>query len=88
MKRVGCYLRVSTTEQTVENQRNDLRAYCKARGWDDVIEYTESAFCSAGMVLVYERRHLDGSPPGWEARSLPCYGRSQPNNGMMWKRPP
>src|SRR5207245_11533892 len=42
MKRVGCYLRVSTTEQTVENQRNDLRAYCKARGWDDVIEYTDT----------------------------------------------
>ena len=42
MKRVACYLRVSTTEQTVENQRNDLRAYCKARGWDDVIEYTDT----------------------------------------------
>src|SRR3989442_2344312 len=42
MKRVGCYLRVITTEQTVENQRNDLRAYCKARGWDDVIEYTDT----------------------------------------------
>src|SRR5881296_4307352 len=42
MKRVACYLRVSTTEQTVENQRNDLRAYCKARGWDDVIEYSDT----------------------------------------------
>ena len=42
MKRVACYLRVSTTEQTVENQRNDLRAYCAARGWDDVIEYNDT----------------------------------------------
>src|SRR5881396_584867 len=42
MKRVGCYLRVSTTEQTVENQRNDLRAYCKARGWDNVTEYSDT----------------------------------------------
>src|SRR5438876_2450645 len=42
MKRVACYLRVSTTEQTVENQRNDLRAYCQARGWDDVIEYNDT----------------------------------------------
>ncbi len=35
MKRVACYLRVSTTEQTVENQRNDLRLlqrYGSARG--------------------------------------------------------
>src|SRR6266481_5048637 len=51
MKRVGCYLRVSTTEQTVENQRNDLRAYCKARGWDDVIEYSDT-----GISGTRERR--------------------------------
>ena len=51
MKRVGCYLRVSTTEQTVENQRNDLRAYCKARGWDDVIEYSDT-----GVSGTRERR--------------------------------
>ena len=43
MKRVGCYLRVSTSEQTVENQRNDLRAYCAARGWNNVIEYSDTA---------------------------------------------
>jgi len=51
MKRVACYLRVSTTEQTVENQRNDLRAYCKARGWDDVIEYNDT-----GVSGTRERR--------------------------------
>src|SRR5437667_12366671 len=43
MKRVGCYLRVSTSEQTVENQRNDLRAHCAARGWDNVAEYSDTA---------------------------------------------
>src|SRR2546425_8292206 len=43
MKRVACYLRVSTSEQTVENQRNDLRAYCAARGWDNVTEYSDTA---------------------------------------------
>src|SRR5436190_18565125 len=42
MKRVACYLRVSTNEQTVENQRNDVRTYCKARGWDHVTEYSDS----------------------------------------------
>jgi len=51
MKRVGCYLRVSTNEQTVENQRNDLRIYCKARGWDDVIEYSDT-----GISGTRERR--------------------------------
>ena len=51
MKRVACYLRVSTTEQTVENQRNDLRAYCKARGWDDVVEYGNT-----GVSGTRERR--------------------------------
>src|SRR5437763_14689267 len=51
MKRVACYLRVSTTEQTVENQRNDLRAYCKARGWDDVIEDSDT-----GVSGTRERR--------------------------------
>src|SRR5712692_3992434 len=51
MKRVACYLRVSTTDQTVENQRNDLRAYCKARGWDDVIEYSDT-----GISGTRERR--------------------------------
>src|SRR5213594_1600007 len=51
MKRVGCYLRVSTTEQTVENQRNDLRAYCQARGWNDVIEYSDT-----GVSGTRERR--------------------------------
>src|SRR3989441_3530925 len=51
MKRVACYLRVSTNEQTVENQRNDLRAYCTARGWDNVTEYSDS-----GISGTRERR--------------------------------
>src|SRR5438094_7665463 len=51
MTRVGCYLRVSPTEQTVENQRNDLRAYCKARGWDTVSEYSDT-----GISGTKERR--------------------------------
>src|SRR5438876_809668 len=51
MRRVGCYLRVSTTEQTVENQRHDLRAYCAARGWDNVTEYSDT-----GISGTRERR--------------------------------
>jgi len=51
MKRVALYSRVSTTEQTVENQRNDLRTYCTARGWDNVIEYSDM-----GISGTRERR--------------------------------
>jgi len=51
MKRVGCYFRVSTSEQAVGAQRNDCLAYCKARGWDNVTEYSDS-----GISGLRERR--------------------------------
>ncbi len=41
MKRVAVYGRVSTTEQTSENQLIDLRDYCRARGWETVQEYVD-----------------------------------------------
>ena len=43
-KRVALYLRVSTTGQTVENQRRELQAAAEARGWTVVAEY-----CDAGI---------------------------------------
>lgn len=33
MKRVGIYLRVSTTDQNTEIQIRDLKSYCELRGW-------------------------------------------------------
>jgi DNA invertase Pin-like site-specific DNA recombinase len=39
--RVALYCRVSTTDQTCENQLRDLREYCTARGWQDVTEYVD-----------------------------------------------
>src|SRR5881628_1890557 len=39
--RVAVYARVSTTEQTCENQLGDLRAYCQARGWEHVTEFVD-----------------------------------------------
>lgn len=36
MKKAACYLRVSTDEQTLENQRAPLLALCEARGWEPV----------------------------------------------------
>ena len=40
-KRVGLYLRVSTSDQTVDNQRQALIAACEARGWRVVDEYID-----------------------------------------------
>jgi DNA invertase Pin-like site-specific DNA recombinase len=41
-KRVGLYLRVSTDDQTLENQREALTAACEARGWR-IVETFEDA---------------------------------------------
>lgn len=39
--RVAVYLRVSTDDQTVENQRRELAAYIEARGWTVTREYAD-----------------------------------------------
>jgi DNA invertase Pin-like site-specific DNA recombinase len=46
-KRVGLYLRVSTGEQTVDNQRHALTAACAARGWHIVEEFCDSGISGA-----------------------------------------
>jgi len=38
---VALYLRVSTGEQTVENQRRELRAHAKRAGWKIAAEYVD-----------------------------------------------
>lgn len=40
-KRVGLYLRVSTSGQTVENQRIDLQRVCEQRGWQIADTYID-----------------------------------------------
>ena len=50
-KRVALYTRVSTTDQTCDNQLGDLRNYCQARGWEDVTEYVDH-----GISGIKERR--------------------------------
>lgn len=40
-KRVGLYLRVSTSGQTVENQRQELERVAAQRGWEIVETYTD-----------------------------------------------
>jgi len=46
-KRVGLYLRVSTSGQTVENQRQDLMRVAEQRGWQVVEEYVDHGVSGA-----------------------------------------
>jgi DNA invertase Pin-like site-specific DNA recombinase len=46
-KRVGIYCRVSTKEQTTENQLLDLRKYCQVRGWEIVAECVDNGISGA-----------------------------------------
>ena len=44
--RAALYARVSTTDQTTENQLHDLRRYCGARGWT-AFEYVDTGVSGA-----------------------------------------
>jgi DNA invertase Pin-like site-specific DNA recombinase len=46
-KRVGLYLRVSTGEQTVENQRQALRTAVEHRGWIVAEEFVDAGISGA-----------------------------------------
>ena len=48
--KAAIYARVSTAEQTVENQRLELRRYCEARGW------TATEYLDAGVSGAKESR--------------------------------
>lgn len=46
-KRIGLYMRVSTADQTVENQRRDLARVAEHRGWQIVGEYVDHGISGA-----------------------------------------
>ncbi len=46
-KRVVIYARVSTKEQTVENQLRDLRGFCSHRGWTILAEHMDEGISGA-----------------------------------------
>ena len=46
-KTVALYLRVSTGEQTVENQRRELLAAAERRGWRVVAEFCDDGVSGA-----------------------------------------
>jgi len=45
--KVAAYLRVSTQDQSLELQRNEIENYCKSRGWSDVVFYEDFGFSGA-----------------------------------------
>lgn len=46
-KRVALYLRVSTNEQTTENQRQELQTVAERAGWDVIEIYEDAGFSGA-----------------------------------------
>ena len=47
IKRAALYLRVSTGEQTTDNQRRELEAVAKQRGWEIVAVYEDAGISGA-----------------------------------------
>jgi len=45
--KAGLYLRVSTNQQTTENQRRELEAYCERQGWKISAVYDDSGVSGA-----------------------------------------
>jgi DNA invertase Pin-like site-specific DNA recombinase len=66
--RVAIYTRVSTTDQKVEPQLDQLRAYVTARGWTLVGEFTDHGVSGTrerrpgldGLMAAARRREIDG----------------------------
>lgn len=67
-KRVALYLRVSTLEQNLENQRRELKAVAKRHGWHVVNVFQDKASGAGGrdrrpgfaeLCKAVDRRHVD-----------------------------
>src|SRR6516165_8845694 len=69
MKRVALYLRVSTGEQTIENQRRELTEAAERHGWEIVAECSDAGISGAkgrdkrpgldGLCKAITRREVD-----------------------------
>lgn len=81
IKRVGIYARVSTTNQTSENQLLDLRKYCEARKWEIAGEFVDEAMSGSRddrpqykEIMIQARQHKFDAILTWKydriARSL------------------
>jgi DNA invertase Pin-like site-specific DNA recombinase len=73
MKRAAVYLRVSTSDQTVENQRLAIGRYCEQHGWQIVQTYEDSGISGA-----------EHDRPGLDRLKADC-GRGRFNVVVVWK---
>lgn len=82
---VAIYLRVSTDEQTVENQRHRLKEYARIRNWTIVKEYSDEGESGANTSRPALNRLLEdvrNPTRGWDtvlAYKLDRIGRSLPH---------
>lgn len=65
MKHVAIYIRVSTEEQatqgnSLEEQEERLRAYCKAMGWDNVDTFIDDGYSAGTLNRPYLSKMIDG----------------------------
>jgi DNA invertase Pin-like site-specific DNA recombinase len=66
-QRVALYARVSTADQTAENQILELRSYAAARGWSVAAEFVDSGISGSttsrpqldAMIKAARRRQID-----------------------------
>ena len=69
MKRVGLYLRVSTGDQTIENQRRELAEAAERHGWNVVATYIDEGISGSKgrdrrpgfdqLCMAVTRRQID-----------------------------
>jgi len=65
MKRAAGYIRISTTDQTLEGQAAELTAYCESRGWTlELFQDVETGAAAgrpglAKMMAAVRRRRID-----------------------------
>lgn len=83
LKRAALYLRVSTADQTVDNQRPDLERAAQARGLPVVVVYSENVSAAAKIRPQYQRMMQDARESAFEVLlvwALDRFGRSMTGN--------
>jgi DNA invertase Pin-like site-specific DNA recombinase len=78
--KVCCYYRMSSDDQTasIAQQMKEVRAYARQRGWEIVIEYTDSGLSGSKDVekrIQFHRMIADSAKKEWQA--ILCYDVSR-----------
>jgi Resolvase, N terminal domain len=62
-RRVGLYLRVSTSEQTTKNQRRELEAVAERHGWLVVSAFEDAGISKGAPAAPWPRCPDEGRGP-------------------------